>query len=55
MYNDPDCKPWTSSSWAPDGYVDRYDFVQARRAAELQKSLAYGVDHVNIEKAPNGK
>ena len=55
MYNDPDCKPWTSSSWAPEGYVDRYDFVQGKRTAEPQKPLAYGADDVNIKKAGDGE
>ena len=25
MYCDPDCKPWTSRSWAPPGYASRQD------------------------------
>ena len=33
MYNDPDCKPWTSRSWAPTGYSSRYDLIQQAKAA----------------------
>jgi MFS transporter, SP family, sugar:H+ symporter len=50
MYNDPDCKPWTSSSWAPDGYASRYDLVKQNKATEMHKSLAHGVDVETIEK-----
>jgi sugar porter (SP) family MFS transporter len=34
MYNDPNCKPWTSRSWAPPGFTDRRDLVEKTRAAE---------------------
>jgi len=33
MYNDPNCKPWTSRSWAPPGYSDRRDLVEEKRCA----------------------
>jgi len=54
MYNDPNCKPWTSRSWAPAGYASRYDLVQQTKAAEAHKPLASGaLDESQIEKAGN--
>ena len=53
MYNDPDCKPWTSSSWVPEGYSSRYALVQQTKAAQMQKSLAHGVDESTIETVGN--
>jgi len=43
MYNDPNCKPWTSRSWAPTGYSSRYDLVQQTKAAEERKPFSSGV------------
>ncbi|KIY62582.1 general substrate transporter [Cylindrobasidium torrendii FP15055 ss-10] len=40
MYNDPNCKPWTSRNWAPPGYKDRKDLIEQIRAAEQSKPLA---------------
>ncbi|KAF9530744.1 general substrate transporter [Crepidotus variabilis] len=40
MYNDPNCKPWTSSSWAPPGFSSRGDLIEQTKAAESQKPLA---------------
>ncbi|KAE9399118.1 general substrate transporter [Gymnopus androsaceus JB14] len=31
MYNDPTCKPWTSSRWAPPGYASRNDLAEQDR------------------------
>ena len=42
MYNDPNCKPWTSRAWAPVGYSSRYDLVQQTKAAEARKPFASG-------------
>ncbi|KAF9005036.1 general substrate transporter [Cyathus striatus] len=42
MYNDPKCKPWTSSRWAPPGYTSRYDLVQQTQNAQAHKPLASG-------------
>jgi len=39
MYNDPNCKPWTSRNWAPPGYTSRKDLVEQTRAAEAHKPL----------------
>ncbi|KAL8287439.1 hypothetical protein RQP46_003297 [Phenoliferia psychrophenolica] len=32
MYNDPTCKPWTSSRWVPAGHESRADFNKAIEA-----------------------
>ncbi|KAG6852953.1 hypothetical protein C0991_007933 [Blastosporella zonata] len=43
MYNDPNCKPWTSRQWAPPGYSSRYDLVQQTKASasdELREKSA---------------
>lgn len=40
MYNDPQCKPWTSHSWAPAGYSSRYDLVEQTKAAQARKPFA---------------
>ncbi|KAK7452121.1 hypothetical protein VKT23_012226 [Stygiomarasmius scandens] len=42
MYNDPNCKPWTSESWVPAGYSDRNDLVEQTKAAEAGKGYAEG-------------
>lgn len=57
MYNDPNCKPWTSSTWAPAGYSSRYDLVEQTKAAQARKPLASGaLEEKRIEHAdkPNG-
>ncbi|KAG8873743.1 hexose transporter hxt1 [Tulasnella sp. 331] len=33
MYNDPNAKPWTSGSWAPPGFTDRYHFAKVAQQA----------------------
>ncbi|OAX39836.1 general substrate transporter [Rhizopogon vinicolor AM-OR11-026] len=51
MYTDPDCKPWTSSKWAPSGFTSRQDLIEQTRAAEAQKPLvSNGVEEGRIEK-----
>ncbi|KAI9456056.1 general substrate transporter [Lactarius psammicola] len=49
MYNDPNCKPWNSSTWAPPGYRDRRDLIEKTRAAETHRAFADG--EAPIEKA----
>ena len=49
MYCDPNCKPWTSRTWAPEGFADRDDIVEAGRAAENRKSPE-GVEEARTEK-----
>jgi len=29
MYNDPNCKPWNSDKWAPEGYKDRRELIES--------------------------
>ncbi|KAG6812815.1 hypothetical protein H0H92_000273 [Tricholoma furcatifolium] len=51
MYNDPNCKPWTSRQWAPPGYNSRYDLVEKSRAAEADKPFSSAdADDQRIEK-----
>lgn len=53
MYNDPNCKPWTSRQWAPPGYRSRYDIVQQNKVAEANKTFTGpgDVEESRIEKA----
>ncbi|GAA5914769.1 sugar porter family MFS transporter [Sporobolomyces salmoneus] len=32
MYNDPNCKPWTSKKWIPEGHETRGDYANGRKA-----------------------
>ncbi|GAA5825400.1 hypothetical protein JCM5353_003617 [Sporobolomyces roseus] len=32
MYNDPNCKPWTSKKWIPAGHESRGDYADGRKA-----------------------
>jgi hypothetical protein len=38
MYNDPNCKPWTSRSWTPVGYSSRRDFILQIKTVETKKT-----------------
>ncbi|KAF4622190.1 hypothetical protein D9613_009424 [Agrocybe pediades] len=52
MYNDPKCKPWTSTKWAPVGYSSRYDLVEQTKAAQARKPLESGaIEEKQIEHA----
>ena len=42
MYCDPTCKPWTSRTWAPEGFGSRKELVEQSRAAEAHKPLEGG-------------
>ncbi|THU87889.1 hypothetical protein K435DRAFT_782280 [Dendrothele bispora CBS 962.96] len=42
MYNDPECRPWTSSRWVPVGYKDRMDLVEQRKAEEAEAGAEGG-------------
>ncbi|TFK80912.1 general substrate transporter [Polyporus arcularius HHB13444] len=42
MYCDPTCKPWTSRTWAPEGFSSRKELVEQSRAAEAHKPLEAG-------------
>jgi SP family sugar:H+ symporter-like MFS transporter len=48
MYNDPDCKPWTSRSWAPDGYTSRLERTREGQARKLESGA---LDEKQIEHA----
>jgi hypothetical protein len=39
MYNDPNCKPWTSQSWAPLGYSSRHDYHIQKKTVEEKKTF----------------
>ncbi|KAF7798713.1 hypothetical protein EIP86_009937 [Pleurotus ostreatoroseus] len=48
MYCDPDCKPWNSANWAPEGFASRADIAnQGER--ERAKSPA-GIEEGRMEK-----
>ena len=49
MYNDPLCKPWTSRTWAPEGFATRDDLS----AHEARKSPV-GLEEARTEKVGNG-
>ncbi|THG96102.1 hypothetical protein EW026_g5674 [Hermanssonia centrifuga] len=49
MYCDPDCKPWTSRSWAPEGFADRADLIVQDRAAVKHKAPE-GIEEARLEK-----
>ncbi|KAI0697996.1 general substrate transporter [Cytidiella melzeri] len=49
MYNDPTCKPWTSSKWSPEGFIDRDDMIAQDRAGAAESKTAGG-DDARIEK-----
>ncbi|KAI0641677.1 general substrate transporter [Trametes meyenii] len=52
MYCDPDCKPWTSRTWAPAGFGSRRELIEQARAAEMHKPLeAGGGEETRFEKA----
>ena len=51
MYNDPKCKPWTSTKWVPAGYSSRYDLVEQTKAAQARKPLAGPLEEKQIEHA----
>ena len=50
MYCDPSCKPWTSATWAPEGFADRADIVDAGRVAESYRKSPEGVEEGRVEK-----
>lgn len=50
MYNDPNCKPWQSNRWAPPGFSNRAEMIQARTDQNNEKS-PIGVEEGREEKA----
>ncbi|KAI0295058.1 general substrate transporter [Multifurca ochricompacta] len=47
MYNDPNCKPWNSRTWAPPGYRNRKDLVKQTGTVEAHR----GLEEAHTEKA----
>ncbi|KAJ3488583.1 hypothetical protein NLI96_g2731 [Meripilus lineatus] len=43
MYCDPNCKPWSSRSWAPEGFASRADVVDHRKAEKTDDSYGAAV------------
>ncbi|KAI0781709.1 general substrate transporter [Irpex lacteus] len=50
MYNDPNCKPWTSRTWAPEGFASRDDIVAQDKANLARKSPIVGLEEGRTEK-----
>lgn len=42
MYNDPNCKPWTSRTWAPVGFSSRDEFLLQDKAVKTKKTFDSG-------------
>jgi MFS transporter, SP family, sugar:H+ symporter len=49
MYNDPNCKPWTSRSWAPQGFSNRDDLI-AQDKANVERKSPEGIEEARQEK-----
>lgn len=54
MYNDPNCKPWTSTKWCPPGYTSRNDVNEQAEAMERRKPYAQEKRLENAGLAPDG-
>ncbi|KAF4565663.1 hexose transporter hxt1 [Pleurotus pulmonarius] len=39
MYTDRHCKPWTSTSWAPEGYASREEYARLRGDGETKTAI----------------
>jgi hypothetical protein len=50
MYTDPSCKPWTSRTWAPEGFANRQEFDEQVKAAEAHKPPVGPREDARIEK-----
>lgn len=50
MYNDPDCKPWTSSRWVPSGFSSRDQVVAEGNASRVAGEGAIEVEEMRNEK-----
>jgi len=53
MYCDPTCKPWTSRTWAPEGFDSRAD-VTAEHKANAAKGIGGGAEEERIENEKGG-
>lgn len=47
MYCDPNCKPWNSRNWAPEGFTSRDDMVNHHKAG---KADADHIEDAGVEK-----
>ena len=60
MYCDPACKPWTSRSWAPEGFSTRQEFVEWKMTSgndnhpAEKKGNEMDVEHDEHAPRPNG-
>jgi len=52
MYNDPSCKPWTSTRWAPPGFASRAHLAEVQAAQAAQDAKA--TEAAAAGKYPNG-
>ncbi|GAA5999125.1 sugar porter family MFS transporter [Rhodotorula paludigena] len=50
MYNDPNCKPWNSRKWVPEGAESRRDYVDGLRAE--QKTVGEKPAHRELADEP---
>ncbi|KIY72281.1 general substrate transporter [Cylindrobasidium torrendii FP15055 ss-10] len=51
MYNDPNCRPWTSGKWAPPGYKDRADMMAKLKTENTKEHVEHlDSDSVHDEK-----
>jgi len=48
MYTDPEVKPWTSSTWVPQGHTSRYDAVEAAKDEQV-RSAGVRAETENLE------
>ncbi|GAA5926007.1 hypothetical protein JCM1841_006787 [Sporobolomyces salmonicolor] len=56
MYNDPNCKPWNSNKWVPEGHESRKDYTQGLQAEQkitaakpVHRELADDVSNSSME------
>ncbi|GAA5887386.1 hypothetical protein JCM5296_007121 [Sporobolomyces johnsonii] len=56
MYNDPNCKPWNSNKWVPEGNESRKDYARGLQAEQkiaagkpVHRELADDASHSSLE------
>ncbi|EIN09409.1 general substrate transporter [Punctularia strigosozonata HHB-11173 SS5] len=55
MYNDPNCKPWTSHRWAPPGFNTRQEFTAAEASGHKSGvDVAHHEHKILTEHSPAG-
>jgi hypothetical protein len=55
MYNDPNCKPWTSGSWAPAGYSSRRDYYTQKKTVATGVTTSGSLSSFENENEKNEK